>query len=38
MKIKIISGRCGDETVEQGDSIVEEKIRSKDFLYLQPYF
>lgn len=38
MKVRIISGRCGDEPVEQGNSIVEEKIRSKDFLYLQPYF
>ena len=38
MRAEIISGRCCDEPVAQGNSLVEEKIRSKDFAYLQPYF
>ncbi len=38
MKANITSGRCYSEPVEQGNSIVENKIRSKEFSYLNPYF
>jgi len=38
LKADIVSTRCQSEPVSMGSSIVEERIRCRDFHYLQPYF
>lgn len=38
MNAKIVSGRCASTPVKMGNSIVENKLCSRDFPYLQPYF
>lgn len=38
MILGITSGRCTDDHVEMGSSIVENRICSTDFPYLRPYF
>ena len=38
MTAEIVSGRCRSESMGVGSSIVDERIRCKDFPYLHPYF